>query len=271
MARVFHLDCGPMRPWPAPLVDGQGRWRDAGHLCCHCLLVETAHDLVLIDAGIGARDIAHPERLGGAFCRVARPTLDPSMTAVAQIKRLGYSPSDVGHIVLTHLDLDHAGGLADFPNAKVHVYDVELEAALDPRTVGEKHRYRKVQFEHGVDWVRHTIHGERWQGFDGVRLAIDSETEILLVPLHGHSRGHAGVAVDAGDGWLLHCGDAYFNRHEVRTTALGGPLGLALFRNLVALDNKVRRANVARLRVLAQDAPAVTLFSAHDPDELPAQ
>ncbi len=37
------------------------------------------------------------------------------------MKRLGYSINDVRHIILTHLDLDHAGGLHDFPNAAVHV------------------------------------------------------------------------------------------------------------------------------------------------------
>ncbi|MEM6996627.1 MAG: MBL fold metallo-hydrolase [Myxococcota bacterium] len=271
MPRVFHLDCGPMRPWPAPLVDGHGRWRDAGHLVCHCLLIEGARELVLVDAGIGLQDIAHPERLGRGFRSFARPTMDPAMTAIEQIKRLGYSPSDVGHIVLTHLDLDHAGGLADFPKAKVHIYDLELDAALNPQGMFEKHRYRPAQFEHGVDWVRHTIHGERWEGFDGVRLAIDRE-EILLVPLHGHSRGHAGVAVEDGEGWMLHCGDAYFNQHEIRSRKrMGGPLGLALFRNLLAADNRVRRSNVARLRVLAEAAPDVRIFSAHDPAELPAR
>ncbi|MFD0510570.1 MBL fold metallo-hydrolase [Streptomyces aureus] len=31
---------------------------------------------------------------------------------------LGYAVDDVRHIVLTHLDLDHAGGLPDFPRAR---------------------------------------------------------------------------------------------------------------------------------------------------------
>lgn len=46
-----------------------------------------------------------------------------------QIRRLGYAASDVCHIVLTELDFDHAGGLEDFPDARVHVFDsVEYEA-----------------------------------------------------------------------------------------------------------------------------------------------
>lgn len=268
MARVYHLDCGPMRPRPAPLVDGHGRWRDPGQLVCHVMLVEGNRELVLIDTGIGTRDIEDPARLGRGFRMLARPTLDPSMTALHQVARLGYSPADVGHIVLTHLDLDHAGGLADFPRAKVHVYDIEHDAAMRPDSLSERLRYRPVQFEHGVDWVRHQTIGERWYGFSGVRLVIDREAEILLVPLLGHSRGHAGVAVHDGDGWQLHCGDAYFNRREICTHHRVGPLGLALVRNAAAVDNTVRRRNVARLRTLHQQARDVRLFSAHDPVEL---
>ena len=40
---------------------------------------------------------------------------------------------DAGTIVLTHLDLDHAGGLADFPQATVHVSATELRALQAPR------------------------------------------------------------------------------------------------------------------------------------------
>jgi len=232
------------------------------------MLVEGERELVLIDTGIGTRDIADPTRLGRGFRWLARPTLDPSMTALHQVQRLGYSPNDVGHIVLTHLDLDHAGGLADFPRAKVHVYDAEHDAAMQPQTLGERLRYRPVQYEHGVDWVRHQAIGERWYGFDGVRLAIDRQAEILLVPLLGHSRGHAGVAVYDDDGWQLHCGDAYFHHHEVCTRHRAGPLGLVLMRNAAAHDNAVRRRNVARLRTLRDQARDVRLFSAHDPVEL---
>ncbi|WP_223281445.1 MBL fold metallo-hydrolase [Streptomyces antnestii] len=48
---------------------------------------------------------------------MARPVLDTGETAVRQVAALGYDIEDVRHIVLTHLDLDHAGGLRDFPPA----------------------------------------------------------------------------------------------------------------------------------------------------------
>ena len=46
-----------------------------------------------------------------------------------QIQRLGFDPRDVRDIVLTHLDFDHAGGLCDFPEARVHLLGAELAGA----------------------------------------------------------------------------------------------------------------------------------------------
>jgi glyoxylase-like metal-dependent hydrolase (beta-lactamase superfamily II) len=84
----------------------------------------------------------------------------------------------------------------------------------------------------------------------------------------GHSRGHSAVAVNTGDGWLLHCGDAYFHRDEVAAPPSCPPL-LGLFEAVMATDNAARRSNQERLRELAADhGDEVTLLCAHDPREL---
>lgn len=46
-----------------------------------------------------------------------------------QVRGLGYQPGDVPHVVLTHLDVDHTGGLHDIPHATLHVMDAEYGAA----------------------------------------------------------------------------------------------------------------------------------------------
>ena len=168
------------------------------------------------------------------------------------------------HIVLTHLDIDHAGGLSDFPTAQVHVLDVEHAAAMQPRTRTEKHRYRPQQWEHHPRWAIHGARGEPWMGFESVETIGD----VLLVPLPGHTRGHAGVAVRIGDRWLLHCGDAYVFHAEVDQMPWC-PLGLRTFQRLVAVDDDARRHNQARLRELHRShGSEVRLFCAHDPLEL---
>ncbi len=65
-----------------------------------------------------------------------RPRLEVAETALRQIADLGFRIDDVRHIVPTHLDLDHAGGLADFPEATVHVHAAELRAANNADLAG---------------------------------------------------------------------------------------------------------------------------------------
>jgi glyoxylase-like metal-dependent hydrolase (beta-lactamase superfamily II) len=101
-----------------------------------------------------------------------------------------------------------------------------------------------------------------------VRILPGLDVEVALVPLIGHSRGHSGVAVNSGDGWLLHCGDSYFNHGQLATPPTCPPM-LTAFQRLLAADNGARVANEARLRELAAShGDEVTLFCAHDPHEL---
>jgi glyoxylase-like metal-dependent hydrolase (beta-lactamase superfamily II) len=268
--RVHHLNCATMCAFGGRLLSGEGGYLERARLVCHCLLVETDGGLVLVDTGLGLGDCADAAgRLGGPFVRVTGPRLDPEETAARQVERLGFRRSDVRHIVVTHLDLDHAGGLGDFPDARVHVHEPELDAALARATLPEKNRYRPAQWAHGAKWQRYRAGGERWNGFECVRDLEGLPPEVLLVPLVGHTRGHAGVAVKDDRGWLLHAGDAYFFHGEMHPTAPWCTPGLAFFQRLVAIDDRARRRNRDRLQALARDADAaVRIVSAHDPSEL---
>lgn len=80
-------------------------------MVCHCLLVETAGGLVLVDTGFGTADVAGSRQVFSPILRsIARPALDPCETAIERVRALGYRAEDVRHIVVTHLDVDHAGG-----------------------------------------------------------------------------------------------------------------------------------------------------------------
>jgi glyoxylase-like metal-dependent hydrolase (beta-lactamase superfamily II) len=113
-------------------------------MVCHVLLVETANGLVLIDSGFGTRDCADPARRVGPSRHLIRPVLDAGEAAVNQIGRLGFRPGDVRHIVVTHFDGDHIGGIYDFPDAHIHVTAAEALGALRAPSRGEKVRFRPV-------------------------------------------------------------------------------------------------------------------------------
>lgn len=254
-----------MCPVAASLLVDRGE--PARGMVAHCLIVETNDGLVLVDTGFGTADCEDPGRLGGAFHKLVRPRLAKDETALAQVERLGFKATDVRHVVPTHLDLDHAGGLPDFPHAKVHVYAAELDAVLARATLKEKNRYRPAHFAHGPKWVRYEVQGDRWHGFEAVRNLEGLPPGIFLVPTVGHSRGHVAVVVETGERPLVHCGDAYFHRGQMDPERPHCPIGLRIFQRTMAMDDVSRVRNSERLRILARETGS-RVFSAHDPVEL---
>ena len=267
--RIHHLSCGSLCPHGGRLIGGDGGALSRAHVICHCLLIESSDGLILVDTGFGTGDARNPAQLGQPFRAFLSPQPRFEETAFAQIEKLGFAASDVRHIVATHLDPDHAGGLPDFPDAEVHVFAPELAAARHPR-LNERARYRRAHLKHGPRWAeyRPEAGGDRWFGFESVRILPGLDVEVALIPLIGHSRGHTGVAVNGGDRWLLHCGDAYFNHGQLASPPSCPPI-LKVFQGILAADHGARVANGERLNALANaHGDEVSLFCAHDPHEL---
>jgi glyoxylase-like metal-dependent hydrolase (beta-lactamase superfamily II) len=268
--RIHHLNCISTCPLGGRLMDGRSRLRMRGQLACHCMLVETPSSLVLVDTGFGLRDVRNPRsRLSAFFLALLDPDFREEMTAIRQIERLGYSPGDVQHIVLTHLDFDHAGGLDDFPHANVHMLAAEREDAARQKSWLDRQRYRPQQWNTQANWrVYKPDAGGSWLGFDRVRELTGLGPEIVMVPLLGHTFGHAGVAVQTDTGWLLQAGDAYFHELEMNVDDPSCPPGLRFYQWMMEKDRNLRLRNQQRLRDLKREqGPNVAICSGHDVTE----
>lgn len=271
--RIHHLNCISTCPVGGHLMDARTPGiLTRAHLCCHCLLLETDAGLVLVDTGLGLGDCAAPRtRLSAFFLALLKPEFREEMTAARQVEQLGYKRTDVRHVVLTHLDFDHAGGLDDFPNATIHMTDVEARYALLQKTWLDRQRFRPQQW--GTTRPQWRVYdqggGERWFGFDAVRNLQGLPDDILMVPLPGHTLGHAGVAVRGGDGhWLLQAADAYFFHREMDLERPHCTPGLQFYQLLMDKDRRARLQNQKRLRDLRRDHGAeVTICCGHDPIE----
>lgn len=253
-----------MCPIGRRLLLGEGGLLDKARIVAHCLLIEAGGELVLVDTGYGLGDCADPGRLGLSFRELVRPRLMEHETAIRQIEALGHDPKDVRHIVVTHLDGDHAGGIGDFPDAQIHIFGAELAAALSPSGILERERYVPAQWGEDPNWVQYGAGGDTWFGFESIRVIPGLDAAVALIPLPGHSRGHSGVAIDTSDGWLFHCGDAFFFEGEIETPRRCPP-GLRIFQNINQHDGEARHRNQERLRELQREhVDEVTLFCSHD-------
>jgi glyoxylase-like metal-dependent hydrolase (beta-lactamase superfamily II) len=277
--KIHSLNCATLCPPCRQAVNGHGSYWERGHLICHCLLVETERDgLILIDTGLGTADCESPqERLGKTFLSSSKPFLRREETALHQVEALGFRSSDVRHILLTHLDLDHAGGLSDFPEARVHLLADEKKAAEERKALAERTRYRPLQWSSVTQWELYPAStGERWRNLENVQSIRGIREELLLVPLQGHTRGHAGFALPRmgkKQRDLLHCGDAYFHSATIKGRRSGRqtPWGLAAFQAVVAVEKERMFDTQNRLQKLYETSITagenLEIFCAHDPEE----
>ena len=263
---VHHLGIGAMRPYGGALFDGRTPGLGPADLVCHCLLLETSVGLVLVDTGLVAQDAQRSAERISPFFRVAdRVRLRPEESAVSQIRALGRDPGEVRHVIMTHLDFDHVGGLPDFAHAAIHLSAAEAQAARRPTTPKERARYRTVNEMDQANWTLYDPFPAEFFGLPATYL--EGIPGLMLVALPGHTKGHCGVAIDLGRGeWLFHAGDALLNGHELDPERPKTPTAARLYQWFMESSQRQRRASLAALRRIRRDyGDHVTIVCTHDP------
>jgi glyoxylase-like metal-dependent hydrolase (beta-lactamase superfamily II) len=207
---------------------------------------------VLIDCGIGGDFLAkYGDKLGSKFAEMYSVNADSSVEN--SLAKMGLSPDDINHVILTHLHFDHTGGatkaengklVPTFPNARYYVQKQNYETAREPN-IREKASYYLANFEPLKEaGVLEILDGERENILPGISLMISN----------GHTRGQQVVKVSDGSNTLLYCGDLIPTSTHVR---LAWVMGYDL-EPLTLIEEK--------RKLLTQAAKENwTLFFEHDP------
>lgn len=248
LTKIHHLNCVRI---VSPVNE---------NVCGHCLLLQENGRLVLIDTGIGLSDTLHPEeRIGRELIDLVGYRFDERLTAIRQIEALGLDPGNVTDCIISHLDNDHIGGLADFPRAIVHVGTEELENFHSGNP-----RYLKMPLAHNPVIRSYPESGDHWFGLEARKIDAELETEMYLIPLFGHTMGHCGIALKVADKWLFYVADAYYMRIELSSD--NHPV--SQLSEMRADSNELRIAAIEKIRKLMVNHPEITVFGYHDIEEL---
>ncbi len=163
-------------------------------------------------------------------------TLTHDHLPAAQLARAGLTPQDVTHLVLTHSDIDHVGGLHDFEHAQ-HIMHADERAFDRPRYFGDVRP---------LEWPEHP----------NTRL-IKEDAELApgltLLSTPGHAPGHLSLLVRLPEtGAVLLTADA-ISRPDEFETGFGG-----------AWDERRARESANRLMSIAEAEDAWVVYG-HDP------
>ena len=195
-------------------------------LSVNAYLINTGSKLVLVDTGAGS-------------------LLGPGLGAVAgNLKAAGYQPEQVDEICLTHMHIDHIGGLVSdgipvFPNALVRADQREADFWLSQANMDKAPANMKEFFKAAVTAMNPYVSANKFKPFDG-------DTEIVpgikAVMTRGHTAGHGIFVVESQGqklalwGDLMHVAAVQFPQPRVTITFDSDPKAAAVQRKKAFAD-----------------------------------
>jgi len=230
----------------APIFDG--KW--SGWLPTYAFAVEHAEGVALVDSGANA-GLKRLPRWHPYFQLAVKFDIEPEQEAGPQLRALGIAPSDVKLIVLTHLHIDHDGGLAAFPQARILVSAGERAAASGLR--GRLGGYLPQRWPASFDPEPLVFADAPYGPFARSR-RLTADGALVALPTPGHTSGHVSVALDDGERRIVFLGDASYSQDNLLAGRVDG----------ISPKAAIARETMARLAALAFERPTL-LLPAHDP------
>lgn len=228
-------------------------------LVTNVILIETKNRLIMLDTGIGKKQISSKNdslrNIMSGFLTGLK--YDESETAHEQIKKLGFSPTDVSDVILTHMDIDHVGGLSDFPQARAHLFQAELDSANNPSTTYEKKRFMTELWQSHKDFCLYQNKGDDFHGFHLTPLK-DIQEELYLLDLFGHTKGQAGLFIKEKN--TVFAGDSFINQIQMEEDY--SPLSIRFYKKMTTTDEAGLNRTLNGLKKLC--AEGIHVCCSHD-------
>ncbi len=245
--KLYFFECGVLRCDKSLITMG----RDAGKIIdipVPFFLIQHPKANILYDTGNAIEVARDKHKHWGDVVKAYDPIMTEDQYVVNQLKKIGINPEDINYVILSHLHLDHAGGVGDFPNAKYVVQRRELEWAYVPDFY-QKLAYIRPDFDKPVNW--YLLDGYNDDKFD---LLGDGKIQIWFTP--GHTPGHQALWVELeNSGPFLLTGDSCYTTEILNEDVLPGLVW--------SPPETVKSVNKLRY---ARDILGATVVTGHDPE-----
>lgn len=213
---------------------------------CPSFLIEHPKGLVLFDTGCNPKVIDDPIGYWGPVAEHLPLKWSKNETLDKQVEAVGYKPDDIKYVIVSHMHLDHAGGMAHFPKAKFLVGANELRYSYWP---DPDRRWAFILDDYlptrNFDWL------ELNRDFD---LFGDGSLTFLLTP--GHTPGESSLLVHLPNQSFLLVGDTTHLRDALETEAT-----MPIDTDPIEATRSIQRIKAIR------DMNGATLWITHDPDD----
>jgi N-acyl homoserine lactone hydrolase len=212
-------------------------------------LIDHPKGKILFDTG-NAREVAtdshDPHKHWGIIADIYVPDMREEEYVVEGLKKVNVDPSEIKCVILSHLHLDHAGGVGEFPNAQYFVQEDELRWAYTPQFY-QARAYIRADFDKRVDWFR--LHGYETDNFDVFQ---DGSLIIWFTP--GHTPGHQSLVVKLKNDTYVLTGDSCYTTEILNENLLPG----------LGWNQELTVRSVQKLR-WARDFAGYKIITGHDP------
>jgi N-acyl homoserine lactone hydrolase len=258
--RIHAIETGRVRIKQAQIEGrGHGTWRQLQPILSsewadwspvYAWAIEHPEGVIVVDTGAAAHLKSLP-RWHPYFRFAVRFDIEPEQEVGPQLRGLGIGARDVKTVVLTHLHIDHDGGLAHFPRSRIlgSAGEIARASGIAGAMLGYlPKRWPKWFAPEPLAWQPTAC------GPFASSAPISAAGDVIAVPTPGHTPNHLSVVVRDGDHEIMLAGDASY----LESTMLSGTV------DGVSPDETVAAATLARIREFCSQRPTVYL-PAHDP------
>jgi len=178
--------------WTDPVHD------DVEPIAYYVWALRNQNRTIVIDTGFSKKESDNRTEESGGIWRC-----DHECAPAEGLASIGIDSRQVSDVIITHLHYDHAGTLVDFPSARFHLQEFEIQYATGPHMANS--------YFSGAYTVEHILQVVRYIFQDRVVFHKgDSEVApgVTVHHIGGHTMGMQCVRVMTERGWVVLASDA---------------------------------------------------------------